>query len=222
VGTYVHRANITAPTTHDRPPSNPFTAASRTATQWISRGDRCHDSNCGGFSVLLTVSFRNTFALLPVVFHWSACCLGGRKKEEALDETIQNVYRNDDDPTMVDDRGRRRSVPRLDHPVPRHDDASCCRTKTTSTFLPCRHRQTTGGKMKRHHMRLISYLLFNQCTIDFPPTLYNRDGILLPTPHHPARPRAIMPSDPDRATRSPKERCGGLILKKNYSRWRRC
>jgi hypothetical protein len=109
---------------------------------WISRGDSCHDNNGGGFSVLLTVSFQNTFVLLLVIFLWSTCFMGaGRKNND-----FGNGDDDDDDPTMVDDRSCRRSgCPRLDRPVLRHADASCCRT-TTSKFLPCRHRQTMGEK----------------------------------------------------------------------------
>jgi hypothetical protein len=93
-----------------------------------------------------------SFSLFRFEIHLCCCLLffsgppvflGSRKKEEALIESIDSEFLNDDDdPTLVDDRGRRRSgCPRLDRPVLRHDDALRCRSRN-GTSLPRRRRRT--------------------------------------------------------------------------------
>jgi hypothetical protein len=84
------------------------------------------------------------FAMLCVCvacFYGPPCSfLGGRKKRKKQTKDDHD----DDDETMVDDCDRRcSSGPWLDQPIPRHDDAFRCRTRS-STFLLRRRGRTMG------------------------------------------------------------------------------
>jgi hypothetical protein len=83
-------------------------------------------------------------------------------------KSIDNEFLNDDDdPTLVDDRGRRCSGPRLDRPVLRHDDALRCRT-TTSTFFAVSLLSSSNNGRNKEAAPYATNIISPSCSTNVP------------------------------------------------------